>query len=75
MAEKKRKKWIQAAVPKSHEGKFTAKAEVAGKGVQEYAREKAGAGGTLGHEAQFALNMKHMAGKRKRLRDIYKKKG
>lgn len=70
----KKKKWIQKAVPKSHEGLFTKKAHAAGKGVQEYAREKAGAGGTLGHEAQFALNMSHMAHKRKRLRDHYKKK-
>lgn len=35
-------------------GKFTAKAHAAGKGVQEYANEKTGAGGKLGKEANFA---------------------
>jgi hypothetical protein len=35
-------------------GKFTAKARAAGKSVQEYANEKAGSGGTLGKEANFA---------------------
>lgn len=38
----------------SHRGIFTAKAKAAGKGVQQYANEKAGAGGTLGKEANFA---------------------
>lgn len=68
---KKKKNWIQAAVPKSHEGKFTAKAKAAGESVQEYAREKAGAPGTLGKEARFAQTMKKQAAKR--LRDHYKK--
>jgi len=38
----------------SHRGLFTRKAKAAGKGVQEYAQEKAHAGGTLGQEANFA---------------------
>lgn len=38
----------------SHKGLFTKKAHAAGKGVQEYANEKAGAGGVLGKEANFA---------------------
>lgn len=38
----------------SHEGLFTKKAEAAGKGVQEYAREEAHAPGVLGEEARFA---------------------
>lgn len=38
----------------SHRGLFTKKAHAAGKGVQEYAQEKAGAGGVLGKEANFA---------------------
>jgi hypothetical protein len=38
----------------SHRGLFTAKANSAGKGVQEYAREKSHAGGVLGKEANFA---------------------
>jgi hypothetical protein len=54
-------KWIQEAVPKSHRGVFTAKAEKAGKGVQEYARSViaknkrgGGVGSKLLHEALFA---------------------
>jgi hypothetical protein len=38
----------------SHRGLFTRKAHAAGKGVQEYAREKAHAGGALGKQANFA---------------------
>jgi hypothetical protein len=38
----------------SHEGLFTEKAHAAGKSVGEYAKEKAGAGGVLGKEANFA---------------------
>lgn len=38
----------------SHKGLFTKKAHAAGKGVQEYAREKSHAGGKLGKEANFA---------------------
>lgn len=38
----------------SHRGLFTRKAHAAGKSVQEYAQEKAGSGGTLGKEANFA---------------------
>ena len=38
----------------SHRGLFTEKAKRAGKPVQEYAREKAHAGGKLGQEANFA---------------------
>ena len=41
-------------IKKSHEGLFTKKAKAAGKTVSEYAREKAGAGGKLGKEANFA---------------------
>jgi len=38
----------------SHRGLFTEKAHKAGKSVQEYAGEKAHAGGVLGKEANFA---------------------
>jgi hypothetical protein len=65
MAEKK-KKWIQKAVPESHKGIFTAKAERAGKGVQEYAREKQDAPGALGKQARLALTFAKMGHKRKR---------
>jgi len=47
--------WMQAAVPKSHRGIFTAKAKKAGMSVQAYARKKAGAKGKLGKQARFAL--------------------
>jgi hypothetical protein len=58
-------KWIQGAVPESHEGLFTRKAHAAGKSVAEYAQEKKHAGGKLGHEALFAANMRKLAAKRK----------
>lgn len=41
-------------IKSSHRGLFTKKAHAAGKGVQEYANEKAHAGGKLGKEANFA---------------------
>lgn len=50
----KKKNWMKKAVPESHHGKFTEKAERAGKGVQEYAHEKADAPGALGKEARIA---------------------
>ena len=53
--------WMQAAVPKSHRGIFTAKAKRAGKSVQAYARAKAHAPGKLGAQARFALNAKKVA--------------
>ena len=46
--------WMQAAVPKSHRGLFTAKAKRAGMSVQGYARKEAHAKGKLGAEARFA---------------------
>lgn len=42
------------AIKPSHRGLFTKKAHAAGKGVQEYAKEKAHVGGKLGKEANFA---------------------
>ncbi len=54
--------WMQAAVPKSHRGIFTAKAKTAGKSVQQYARAKQHAKGKLGAQARFALNAKKIAG-------------
>jgi hypothetical protein len=53
--------WMQAGVPKSHRGLFTAKAKKAGMGVQAYARKKAHAKGKLGKQARFALNAKQVA--------------
>jgi hypothetical protein len=52
---------MQAAVPKSRRGIFTAKAKKAGKSVQQYARAKQHAPGKLGAQARFALNAKKVA--------------
>lgn len=38
----------------AHKGLFTKKAHAAGKSVQQYAKQKAHAGGKLGKEANFA---------------------
>ena len=57
------KKWIQAA--NMEEGSFTAKAQSAGKGVQEYAKEKAKAKGKLGKQARLAMTFRKL-GKKKR---------
>jgi hypothetical protein len=46
------KNFIAGAIKRP--GAFTAKAKAAGKGVQEYATEKAHAKGRLGQEARFA---------------------
>ena len=48
--------WIQGAIKRP--GAFTAKAKAAGKGVQEYAQEKAHAPGLLGEEARLARTLK-----------------
>lgn len=53
--------WMQAAVPKSHRGKFTAKAKRAGKTVHQYAEQKKGAKGKVGKEARLALTFEKMA--------------
>lgn len=63
MSEKpKKRKWMQKAVPESHKGIFTAKAEKAGETVHEYAEEKKNAPGKLGKEARLALTFEHEAG-------------
>lgn len=53
MSEKK-KKWIQKAVPKENEGKFTEKARAAGMSVGAFANKEKNAAGTLGKEARLA---------------------
>lgn len=72
MAKKSAPKWIQAAVPKANEGKFTAKAKRAGMGVQEYAakvtKKGSKASTTTKREANFAKNMNKMAKKHKKSR-------
>lgn len=65
MAEKKKKHWIQKAVPKSHEGIFSAKAKAAGESTAEYASEKSGATGKLGKEARLAQTFEKMGRKKK----------
>jgi hypothetical protein len=51
--------WIAKATSKN-KGKFSAKAKAAGKTTAEYAKEKAGAGGTLGKEANLAKTLMKM---------------
>ena len=60
-----KKKWIQKAVPKSHEGVFTAKAKAAGESVHEYAEKEKAAAGKLGKEARLALTFEGMGKRRK----------
>lgn len=64
MAETKKKKWIQKGAAK-HPGLFAEKAKRAGESTREYAQDKKGAGGTLGKEANFALNAMGAAKKHK----------
>lgn len=59
-----KKKWIKSAVKPENKGKFTEKAEAAGKTVAEYASEKASAPGTLGKEARLAKTFEGMAKKK-----------
>lgn len=59
--------WIKKGASK-HPGLFARKAERAGESTREYAAEKKYAGGTLGKEANFALNAMH-ANKRSRMYD------
>jgi hypothetical protein len=54
-------KWMQAAVPKSHTGRFTAKAKRAGKTVHQYATAKQHAKGKLGKQARLALTFEKTA--------------
>lgn len=68
MATKPKRKWAQKAVPKANKGKFTAKADAAGKSVAAFAAEKASAPGTLGKEARLAKTFEGMA-KRKKMYD------
>lgn len=47
--------WIQGAIKRP--GAFTAKAKAAGKSVPQFAKEKAGASGTLGKQARLAQTL------------------
>lgn len=51
-------KWIQRAVKPASKGKFTAKANAAGKSVAAFAQEKKSAPGKLGKEARLAITLK-----------------
>jgi hypothetical protein len=53
--------WIAKATSKN-KGKFSAKAKKAGKTTKQYAKEKAGAGGTLGKEAHLAETLMSVHG-------------
>lgn len=66
MADKpKRKNWIKSAAPKANNGKFSAKAEAAGKSTAAFAAEKADAPGKLGKEARLAETFAKMRPKKK----------
>ena len=49
------KDWMAKAVPKSHRGKFSAKAKAAGKSTAAYAQAHKHDSGTLGAEARLAI--------------------
>lgn len=51
-------KWISSAIKKP--GSFTAQAKRAGKGVQQFAREKRHASGKTGKRARLALTLSKM---------------
>ena len=59
-----KKNWIKKGASK-HPGLFAKKAAAAGETTREYAQEKKHAGGTLGKEANFAINAMG-AGKKRR---------
>ena len=54
--------WIKGAISKP--GAFTAQAKKAGKGVQQYAKEKASAGGVTGRRARLALTLSKLRKKK-----------
>jgi hypothetical protein len=56
--------WIEKAVPKSHRGKFSAKAKRAGMSTHAYAEKEKNAKGTLGAEARLALRFEGMRRKK-----------
>ena len=64
-----KKNWIKKGASK-HPGLFAKKAAAAGETTREYAQEKKHAGGTLGKEANFAINAMG-AGKKKKRHVLY----
>lgn len=65
-----KKKWIRGATKNAH-GQFRAKAEAAGKSTHEFAEEKKDAGGTLGKQANLALNLMAASGHKRKAQDRY----
>lgn len=63
--------WIKKAASK-HPGRFATKAKAAGETTREYAAEKKDAGGTLGKEANFAINAM-AAGRKAHKSRLYKR--
>jgi hypothetical protein len=63
--------WIKKGAAK-HPGKFSGKAKRAGMSTLAYARKEKNAGGTLGKEANFALNAIGAA-KKKHSSKLYRK--
>jgi len=62
------KNWIKKGASK-HPGLFAAKAKTAGMSTRAYAEKEKDAGGTLGKEANFALNA--MGASEKRRKSLY----
>jgi hypothetical protein len=61
------KHWIKKATANSH-GQFRRKAEGAGMSTRAFAEEKKDAGGTLGKQANLALNLMGTSGGKKKSR-------
>lgn len=57
MADKKKKKWIKAAIDPAHKGEFKAKAEAAGQSTLAYADKHASDAGKTGKQARLAKTL------------------
>ena len=73
MAEKKKPKWIQKAIPESHKGDFKAKAEAAGETTREFAKEHEHDSGKTGKQARLAETLMGMHKKTRRAK-LYDRK-
>jgi hypothetical protein len=71
---KRKRKWIQKAIPESHEGRLRAKAERAGESTREFARAHEHDSGKTGAQSRLALTLMGMSHKKRRLSDTYKRK-
>ena len=67
-------KSFSESVKNIKEGAFTAKANAAGMGVQEYAQKMKNAPGKTGKQARLAITFNNMAHRRKAITDQLSKK-